>query len=658
MFAYEVVHQHNRRIWIRELSTGATRLLTPGPGERYDLTWSPDNRRIAFALNDSTLRLVDVTSGDDSEVFRQGRTYKFGFPFLDTITWDSDSVLSFRIVDYAAGQLATRSYWTLRLNGSYAPTASTARDSGVASPDKRWTARSRLCCGGSGWGIWLTTRRDSVGRCLAGPVEYGARFGWSAGSTLIVGATRRRDDPGFAYVIDASAGPARRIADIAPNAWSVTISRDGSLAIVSLAPGDSVGELTLLAPPFQTVPGDTLPGCPDPPEGVMRFIAGERLDGYRSTEVLVDLPQRQFTIFRAVYHHPGDDAFESQVGFRYGDRIGWLPEPFRPRARDHALWSETFDRELRSAAGPKGGWVVASVHAWLATQSGVVPDSAIMRWLRSPPDERAIIGSALAARAPALRRIRSRDVLLSIADIGPAFAVAVIDSSAVRDDPTTLVDILRRPAFRHDASVQEAGRLRLIALAPQLAADTATSEPVLFELVVGSFGRWRAGDSVARLVIGHPAVRSSVRTLAVLAVEGAKTNVLAQARLAALGVSMDSALVELVREAAADTLPPLDLPSLFMYFEAHVRSAPARLAMARLRRPRYENARLAARDWLATQPDTPDPVLLWLARTWRPRVEPYLATRLLLNPHARANRDILATIVAVRGRAVLDSLPQ
>jgi hypothetical protein len=382
------------------------------------------------------------------------------------------------------------------------------------------------------------------------------------------------------------------------------------------------------------------------------------------------MPERQFTIFRAVYGDLSEDVPHWRLGLRYGDRIGWFPEPFRPGARDHALWSETFDRELRSAAGPTGGSSIASVHAWLATHSRVVPESVIARWLQGPPDERASIGSALVTRAAALRAIRSRDVLLSIADIGPAFAVAVIDSSAARNDPTLLVEILRRPALRHDAGVQEAGRQRLIALAPQLAADTATSEPVLFELVVGTFGRWRAEDSIARLLISHPAVRSSVRTLAVLAVEGARTNQLAQARLAAVGVSMDDALLELVREAAADTLPPLDL---LYYHQAHVRSSRAMAAISRLSAPRYQPARTSARLWLAQQPDTPDSVLLRLARTLDPRMESFLGPDLVANPRVRGNREILATIAAslapetpstfyaheaqVKARALVDSLP-
>jgi hypothetical protein len=654
LFAYEVVHQHNRRIWLLNLTTGETRSLTPDPGVRYSLSWAADSRRLAYMYNQNTVRVADVDSSREREIFRRDPPSKWDRPYIEGVTWDADSALSFDLFDVMMpGARSVR--WIAQLDGS------NAHIDDRAVPRQRFA--SRRCCGGASYGVWMGAR------CIAGPVEYGPGLLWSPDQHTLVIATDSR-----LYTMRVPSGHAERIADAPGNIHTVTTTRAGALAITTLATGDSLGDLWLATPPFQTVAGDTLPGCPDPPEEVMRFIAGERLMGYRSTEVLVDLPQRQFTIFRAVYSHPGDDVSPSRVGLRYGDRIGWLPEPFRPDARDHALWSETFDRELRSAANAKGGWIVASVHAWLAAQPGVVPDSAIMRWLRSPPDERVIIGSALAARTPALRRIRSRDVLLSIADIGPAFAVAVIDSSSIRDDPTTLVDILRRPAFRRDPGVQEAGRQRLIARAPQLAADSTTSEPVLFELVVGTYGRWRAGDSVARLLVGHPAVRSSVRTLAVLAVEGAKTNMLAQARLAELGVSMDSALVELVHEAAADTLPPLDLPSLFMHYEAHVRSSRAMAAIAELSVPRYQSARSSARLWLAQQRDTPDSVLLRLARTLRPRTESLLGLELLANPRVRGNREILATIAAspapdtpwtfyehqaqVRARALLDSLPQ
>ncbi|HSY84652.1 MAG TPA: hypothetical protein VK807_23000 [Gemmatimonadaceae bacterium] len=525
LFAYEVVHQHYRRIWLLNLTTGETRSLTPDPGVRYSLSWSADSRRLAYMYNQNTVRVADVDSSREREIFRRDPPSQWDRPYIEGVTWDADSALSFDLYDVLwPGGRSVR--WIAQLDGS------NAHIDDRAVPRQRFA--SHRCCGGGSYGVWMGAR------CIAGPVEYGPRLLWSPDQQTLVIAS-----DGRLYAMRVPSGHAERVADAPGNIHTVTMTRAGALAITTLAAGDSLGDLWLATPPFRTVAQDTIPRCPGPEARVTEFIRTTRR-GKPLSVTEYPVAKEQFALFAAAY--PGMDVSPTYVGAVYHGRIGWLFDTsnwgFRVTAGDSGLFSQRTD----SILGHETGQSTYEWREWLLHQRATPPD-AIVRLARetapiSGPPDTWLRGRPLPPWA-----------LTQLAEISAAHATEVILQTHLGDDADAITALARMPRYRYDKNVQGAARQRLVALMPRMLADSSTPEPDLFELVAGTVGYgWDRKTQDA--LLGHRAVRGSMRALAVLGAVGypEPQSTAAQTLLAAHGVSLEGEILALID--AADTLPP------------------------------------------------------------------------------------------------------
>jgi hypothetical protein len=216
------------------------------------------------------------------------------------------------------------------------------------------------------------------------------------------------------------------------------------------------------------------------------------------------------------------------------------------------------------------------------------------------PDIESIVAQNAEKRIPDA----SRDQLLALGLTGPHVARLVLASPRMQIDPSAVVAIAHGPRVWTDDSVQLVAAKALRSRAPLIAQDPRTEEPVLFAIATLSD---RPSPALAGLMLQHPAVEHSPRTLAVLAVRTAGTDVSVRARerLAALGTTVESELVGIIEEAANDRMPATALYAMtFGTYGFGVSPATARMqhAMANLTDSAYASLRQSARVALAPTP--------------------------------------------------------
>jgi hypothetical protein len=614
LFAYEVVHEHNRRIWLRDLTAGTTRVLTAENGVRYSLAWSPDSRRLAYMYNGNTVRLAHVDSSREREVFRRDRSSKWDRPYIEGVTWEADSALSFDVFDVLLpGERSVR--WIAQLDGS------NAHIDDRAVPGTRFS--SRRCCGGGSYGVSMGTR------CVAGPVGYGPTLLSSPDRQTLVIAT-----DGRLYAMHVPSGHAQRIDNAPQNIWTVSMTRAGALAITTLATGDSVGDLWLATPPFRTVARDSIPRCPGPEARVTEFVRTTRGKPTSVTEYPVEKPR--FALFAAEY--PGMDVSSTYVGAMYHGRIGWLFDTssrgFRVTVGDSGLFATSLD----SILGHEAGQSAYEWREWLLRQPATPPLAIVRLAQETAPND----GSP-----ETWLRDHSLPMwaLTQLAGIGTDYATKVILLTRLGNDADAITTLARMPRYRYDPNVQAAARQRLIALMPHMVADSSTPEPDLFELVAGTVG-YGWDREMQDALVRHRAVRNSTRVLTVLGAVGYPEPQCTAARtlLAAHGVSIEQGVLALIDAAKADTLPP-DVIERVESLSSMATSYRLRLAISTLP-GRYAPARRAARAALAASPEASDSLLLRLAQSLDQRSEENLTRALLANPRVRANAEIAATLRA------------
>jgi hypothetical protein len=141
---------------------------------------------------------------------------------------------------------------------------------------------------------------------------------------------------------------------------------------------------------------------------------------------------------------------------------------------------------------------------------------------------------------------------------GPELALRVLASPRLQTDPSAIVAIAHAPQVWTDDSVQRVVATALTSRAPLIAQDPRTEEPVLFAIATLP---GRLSPALAALMLEHPAVAHSPRTLAVLAARAAGTEVAVRARLrlAALGTTVQSELLTIIQGATEQRIPAASL---------------------------------------------------------------------------------------------------
>jgi hypothetical protein len=586
-YAYSVVLTHYRQIWLLDLVTGNTRLLTPSAAGLHDqFAWSPDSRHLSYVKDGIEVHVVAADGDSDRIVhtFPNPRRH-LGAGWVAGTRWSApDTVVA--VVQYASlspGPMVHGDLWHIPTDG----------DSATVTKD---TVRSlvgyRPCCGRAHAGLWLEARGETPARCLAGPVPRGGGVvHWDpAGQFLYFTSDDRL------YAVDLRGGAAHRVAGLPSNIRSLSMAADGRLAITVLAPHDSVADLWLLRPPLPLT-ADTLERCPDPPAAITRFVQANQ-PGWQSVAVLAELPARDFRLFVVDPGGPVEVVQERHFGIQYKGRLGWLDttaHAFALRPGDHALYDAAFDSLIVSTQSEAAMvW-----RTFLARQSTAsIPE--LVDLATAHPDIESIVAQNAEKRIPDA----SRDQLLALGLTGPHVARLVLASPRMQIDPSAVVAIAHGPRVWTDDSVQLVAAKALRSRAPLIAQDPRTEEPVLFAIATLSD---RPSPALAGLMLQHPAVEHSPRTLAVLAVRTAGTDVSVRARerLAALGTTVESELVGIIEEAANDRMPATALYAMtFGTYGFGVSPATARMqhAMANLTDSAYASLRQSARVALAPTP--------------------------------------------------------
>ncbi len=127
-------------VWVTDIESGATERLTTDANENSDPQWSPDAKRIAYAANAGTaedLFIREIGSGSSRVVTRRP-----GYQFSSDWLRDGSAIL-FTDVPQTGPDLGNQSIWVQPLDGSAARpyVATAANEYGArASPDGRWVA--------------------------------------------------------------------------------------------------------------------------------------------------------------------------------------------------------------------------------------------------------------------------------------------------------------------------------------------------------------------------------------------------------------------------------------------------------------------------------------------------------------------------------------
>lgn len=597
-FAYRVVMGHTTQIWLLNLASGATRLLTPRPAyNREGVSWAPDSRHLSFVefshrFDSTYVHVVRVDGDSDRIAHAFGQFAFFGVersdwtPAGDTILLRVDAAT----VSYGPSEELPDYYWLVPTHGGMPREAL----------DTVGRARVIKCCGLAFPGYWVNTVGEPR-RCVAGPLADGEPANHAvATDTAAYFATGHR-----LYAADVRDGAAHLVAGVPSTITSLSMSRDGRLAITARAPHDSVAELWLLRPPL-AVTVDTLPRCPEPPAPIMAFVAQHQR--WKFVKVMAELPAYHLQLFQVDIGSIGDiDGY--RYGLRQADRIGWMdraglvgwlgahelshrdtmPAPFPVATGDHVFYTAAFDTAM-ARIQPQ---LAQEWRGFLATE----PTASIDDLLALAKAEPEVAG--LVARNPALRPASaSREQLLAIGMLGPDMARAVLGDPRLAADPAAIVAIAHSPRAWANDSIQTLAAAALLARAPSIVQDPRTEEPVLFAIA-----SWNAplSPALAALMLEHPAVQRSPRVLAAIAArtQGTDVAVRARERLAALGTTAERELTAIVYAAAQDHMPATALYAVtfgsYGFFMKGAQ-APIEQALAELTDSTYANLRGSARN--------------------------------------------------------------
>lgn len=601
IFAYSVVLDHYRQIWLLDLETGRGRALTPTPsGSDAEFAWSPDSRRLAYVDHAASARKnveirVVVVDGDSDRVVHtfaaEQRRLRFdpgGGEAFD-IHWLDARRIAVRYRHHVLDDARSDEWWRIPIDGG-----DSARIADSTSSAPHPIGGDRLCCGGGEIGLWLDATANRAPRCVAGPLPDGA-------------SSVMRDASGDAvlftlhdqlYRADIRGGPAHRVRGDPAAFGEVSEASTGLLALTALAPGDSVAELWLMRPPF-VVTSDTLPRCPEPSPRIMRFVHAQ----WPAARTVTQFGGRSadLHLFIAGIPRGPERSSDTRAGVQYHDRIGWLDTTayrFVVRASDHALYrvmidtipfdtpsSSSRDHELR---------VVAKLwREYLAQQPTASADDLLALLTRD-----SSVGPIVAVNPVLATPSVSHETLLRLAMRSPAVAVVVLGLAPVRTDPVAIVAIARGARLWRDDSVSRATDSLLRELGPSIAQDPRSTEPVLFSLALATLG---GPAALSALILEHPVVQRSARTLAVLALSAPGHDVAARAgeRLSALGTTMPDEIVRIVQRAASERISPAAVRALI---DAGAANAAIEQAGATLTDTAYVDVRGRARYHLTEAP--------------------------------------------------------
>ena len=118
-FAYSVVLAHDRQIWLLDLATGGTRLVTPAPHAVYHgLAWAPDSRHLSYVKDGVDIHVVGVTGDSDRVVFAFSSRQRLGRGYVIGTRWMGDHVVAFTNIEPLMNRGPSEQQWRVAIDGS------------------------------------------------------------------------------------------------------------------------------------------------------------------------------------------------------------------------------------------------------------------------------------------------------------------------------------------------------------------------------------------------------------------------------------------------------------------------------------------------------------------------------------------------------------
>jgi Tol biopolymer transport system component len=269
-YVFVKTERGQRRLWLLDVPSGRSRLLTPRAGDRRNVAWSSDGRRLAFigavklpgyADDLDGVWVLDFPDGAEQLVHASSR-----YDMIWDVSWTPDGHVVF--VNWAGGRGGTAPAQSVDLRtGTVAEiTSDTIRiESPVASPDGRFLAFfGAYCADSTRRGIRVLTlggSRPAASRCLADVADDTDAPVWSAdGRALYVLERPHPDSLPRVVAVDVASGD-RHVVDtrgVNGDVRRISITRDGRLTLAVRSGSLRVGVVPSTGGVPAVVQGDTI----------------------------------------------------------------------------------------------------------------------------------------------------------------------------------------------------------------------------------------------------------------------------------------------------------------------------------------------------------------------------------------------------------------